>query len=266
MTTLTRKMPSFEGVAAGATATLRLPIGLSYHQLLIAYAGVTLAQLLEIRIIGNGKTIQRYTSGTRLDALNQFAGRAAANGILTVDFTRFGLRTRQGEELTVLGTGVPSKDGSVELSTLTMEIDIAGAASAPVLSCVAVQSDPQPLGLIRHVREFGYSPAASGEFEVADIPKGHLFDRVHFISSSVTALRIQRDNYTVFDRTKAQNSLIQSDGVRVPTAGIFTFDPSEIGNGGEPMETASVFDLRFVATMSASGSLPVVVESIAPLA
>ncbi|MAA87925.1 MAG: hypothetical protein CME39_09760 [Haliea sp.] len=259
-------MPSFEGVAAGATATLRLPIGLTYEQLLISYSGVTLAQLTEIRVVGNGKTFQRFTSGTRLDAINQFNGRAAAAGVLVIDFTRYGLRTRQGEEITGLGTGMPSQDGSVELSTLAVEIDIAAAASAPVLSAKAVQSDRSPLGLIRWVREFGHSPAASGEYEIADIPKGHLFNQVHFFSGDMSALRIERDGYTVFERNAAENALIQSDGVRVPQSGVFSFDPTETGNGGETLQTAGVFDLRFVCKMDASGSLPVVVESIAPLA
>src|SRR5690606_2956761 len=162
--------------AAGATATLRLPIGLSYEQLLINYSGVTLAQITGIRVVGNGKPFMRFTSGTRLDMINRFHGRAAAAGTLLVDFTRFGLRTRQGEEVTALGTGVPSKAGSTELSTLAVEIDIAAAAASPALSCRAVQSQAQPLGLIKHVREFGYQPAAAGEFEISDIPKGHLFN------------------------------------------------------------------------------------------
>lgn len=262
---ITKRMPSFEGVAAGATATLRLPIGLTYEQLLISYAGVTLPQITEIRVVGNGKTFQRYTSASRLDMMNRFTGRAAAAGVLLIDFTRYGLRTRQGEEVTALGTGVASKDGSTELSTLAVEIDIDAAAAAPALSCKAVQSAPQPLGLIRHVREFGYNPSASGEYEISDIPKGHLFNAVHFVSANVTALKIDRDGYAVFERSAAENSLIQADGVRVPQAGVFTFDPTEIGNGGETLQTAGVFDLRFIATMSAAGALPVVVESIAPL-
>lgn len=263
---VTKRMPSFEGVAAGSTATLRLPIGLTYEQLLITYSGVTLAQMNEIRVIGNGKTFQRFTSGNRLDTINQYHGRAAADGVIVIDFTRYGLRTRAGEELTGLGTGVPSKDGSVELSTLALEVDIDGAASAPALSCKAVQSKPQPLGLIKHVREFGYNPAASGEFEISDIPKGHLFNTVHFVSSDVNSLRVERDGYTVFERAAAENTLLQTDGERSPQSGVFTFDPTEIGNGGETLQTAGVYDLRFIVDMDASGALPVVVESIAPLA
>lgn len=258
---ITAVMPSFEGVAAGATATARLPIGLTYETLLLTYSGVTLAQMNEIRVIGNGKTIQRYTSGTRLDELNKFHGRAAASGIIAIDFIRYGLRTRAAEEITALGTGIV---GPEELTTLAVEIDIDAAAAAPVLSMKAIQSVARPLGLIRWVREFGYNAPAIGQYEISDIPKNHLFNTVHFNSADVNSVEIQRDRFSVFKRLKAENDLVQSDGARVPVAGAFVFDPTEVGNGAESLETAGVHDLRFVLDMSAAGSVPVTVESLAP--
>jgi len=261
-----RQMPSFMGVAAGSTATLSLPIGVSYDQLYITYSGVTLAQMTGIRVVANGKPFMRLDSGERLDTLNVFDGRAAADGVIALDFTRFGLRTRAAEELTTLGTGLRSADTkAVEVSTLTVEIDIAAGASAPALSARALQSPPQALGYIKHLRVFNYSPSASGEFEISDIPKGHLFNKVHFASADINSLRIERDRFVVFERNAAENQLIQSDGVRVPQSGIFTYDPTEQGNGGEMLETRGVQDLRFMLEMSAGGSVPVIVESIAPL-
>ena len=82
----TRQMPSFEGVAAGATATLRLPIGRTYHQLILAYGGLaagpgpTLAQITEARILANGQVIRRHGSGTEINADNAFEGRASQPG------------------------------------------------------------------------------------------------------------------------------------------------------------------------------------------
>lgn len=263
---LSRQMPSFEGVAAGATATLRLPVGLSYEQLLVTYSGVTLAQMNDIRVVANGKTIMRFAGGSRLDSMNKFDGRAAAAGVLTIDFARYGLRTRQAEELTVLGSGmVPSADFPVTLTTLALEIDIDAAAVAPAMSARALQSAPRPLGLVKQVREYTYNAPAAGEYEIADLPKGPLFNRVFFHSAGITKLRVERDNFTVFERTKAENDLVQVDGVRVPAAGIFVFDPTETGMGAESLETMGVHDLRFILTMSAAGAVPVTVEAMAPL-
>ncbi len=260
---ITSTMPSFEGVAAGSTATARLPIGLTYETLLLTYSGITLAQMNEIRVIGNGKTIQRYTSGTRLDDMNKYAGRAAASGIIAIDFVRYGLITRAAREITALGTGF--RDGkNTELTTLAIEIDIDGAATTPVLSLKAIQSAARPLGLLRWVREFTYNAPAVGEYEISDIPKGHLFNSVQFVNANVNSVEIQRDRFAVFKRTKAENDLVQSDGERVPVAGSFIYDPTEQGFGAETLETGRVHDLRFVLDMASSGAVPVVVESLAP--
>lgn len=260
-----KTMPGFEGVAAGQTATVRLPLGLTYESILLTYSGATLAQLNEARIVANGRTLQRWVELSKLDTINKFHGRAAASGVIVLDFNRFNLRTRAGEEFTALGTGVRAPEGGVELSTLALEIDIDAAAVGSALSAAAIQSAPRPLGLIKNVREFTYSPAAAGEYEITDLPKGHLFNALHFHhGGNMSALRIERDGYTLFDRTVAENSLIQSDGKRTPQTNVFTFDPTELGNGAESLITAGVQDLRFILTMTGAASVGVTLESLAP--
>ncbi len=262
----TRRMPGFEGVAAGNTATLRCPIGLTYQQLLITYSGVTLAQMDEIRVLANGEPIMRFTSGTQLDNINQYEGRAAAAGVLVIDFARYNLRTRQGEEFTALGTGDPNDPQKI--TTLSVEIDINAAATSPALSAKAVQSLPRPVGMIKKVRQFNYTVSATGDFEISDLPKGDIINKVVFDNHATiasTKLKVERDNFIVFERTTAENELLQTDGVRVPQAALAVFDPTENGHGAESLETAGVGDLRFTVTAGATGSLPVVVEYIAPL-
>lgn len=263
MPKLTTRMPSFEGVSAGATATLRLPIGRTYEKLILSYSGVTLPQMKEIRLVGNGKTIRRYVGASLLDAINQFDRQNAAAGILTLNLTRPGLITKAGREDTLLGTGVrPSEQFPVTLTTLQLEIDIDAAATAPVLSCKAVQSSPRPLDKVLKVRRFGYAPSASGEFEIADLPRGDLINRIVFESANIDAIRIERDNRVIFERTKAENDDIQSNGVREPQSGYFVYDPTEEGYGSEPLVTAGVQDLRIILTMSGADQVPVNVEYI----
>lgn len=257
----TRRMPGFEGVAAGNTATLRCPIGLTYHQLLITYAGVTLAQMDEVRVLANGEVIHRYTSGTQLDALNTYEGRAAAGGVLTIDFDRYGLRTRRAEEVTALGTGDPADPSKI--TTLSVEIDINAAAVGTALSAKAIQSAAQPVGIIKKVRQFNYTVPGAGDFEIADLPKGDIINKVYFGNHGTVAstnLKCERDNFVVFDRTVAENIVVQTDGVRVPAAAYVVFDPTENGHGAESLETAGVGDLRFTLAAGAAGALPVTVE------
>ena len=256
-------MPSFEGVAAGQTATCRLPIGRTYHALLLTYSGVTLAQMDEIRLVANGKVFQRFKTGTFLDVLAQFTGRAAASGVIVVDFDRINMKLREGEEFTAIGTGIA--DDPTPITTFNMEVDLSAAAVTPALSLKAIQSEPKALGLIRKIREFSYNAPATGDYEVADLPKGDLIGRIVFESANITKVKIERDNRTVFERATAENELIQTDGVRVPQTGYWVYDPTELGYASESLATAGVQDLRITLTMSAAGAVPVTVEYIGPL-
>lgn len=261
----TRAMPGWEGVVAGQTATLRLPIGLTYHQLWTTFTGVTLAQMNELRVVANGEVIQRYGSGTLLDSYNQFDGRVAAVGaanILCIDFDRFGMRTRAGEEFTALGTGLGNDP--TPLTTLSLEMDIDAGAAASTLATVAVQSVPRALGLIKKVRAFTYNPAGAIVFEISDLPKGDLINRIFidFSAGNLQNLQIERDNFRVFDRSDTVNERIQTDGIRVPQASQYVYDPTEAGNGAESLVTQDVNDLRFFLDHTAAATDTIAVEYI----
>lgn len=253
----TRLMPGWEGVVAGQTATLRLPIGLTYHQLWTTFTGVTLAQMNEVRLVANGQVVQRFGSGTLLDSYAQFEGRSSAVGavsIICIDLDRFGMRTRAGEEFTALGTGLPSDPTPV--TTLSLEIDIDAAAAATTLVTRAVQSVPRALGLIKKIRTFTYNPAGAIDFEIADLPKGDLINQIYidFSAGNLSRLTIERDNFRVFDRGDDLNERIQTDGIRVPQASQYVYDPTENGNGSESLVTEGVNDLRFTLTHSAAAT------------
>ena len=264
----TKKMPSFEGVAAGQTASLRLPIGQSYRKLFIAYSGVTLAQMLEMRIVVNGDVRHRIASvGTYiglnvLDKMNQFEGRAAASGEFIFDFERYGLETALLREITKLGTGV--LDDPYKITTLTIEIDIDGAAAAPVLSARAERSGPAVVGDIIRTRLFQYNAPAVGEFEISDLPKGEVIQKVYFgahVARAYSRLVVERDNFIEYDKTAAEISQSQNDGVRVPQTDFLVYDPSEDGEGAQFLAT-NVQDLRFRLTVGVAGAVPIIVETI----
>ena len=271
---VTQLMPSFSGAAASQTASVTLPLGLSFEQLYLTYSGITLAQMTNIVVKANGKEIMNFRSGTELDRFNQFQGRAAASGVLAIDFCRYGMRTRAAEEYTKLGTGFPvntqeadSKGNANPLfnpypvTILTLQIDCA-AATTPVFTLYACLSDPAPTGFIRKIQRFEYSASAGGQYQISDLPKGDLINMAFFIATDITALQVTRDKYTVFDRTDTLNDVIQLDGVRVPLSYFFAYDPTENGNGSEGLPTAGVNDLRFILTKTASGSIPTTIDYI----
>jgi hypothetical protein len=173
--------------------------------------------------------------------------------------------------LTALGTGLPrgpNVDAGQDpnpITTLSLEVDIDAGAAAPVLSLTALQSLARPAGIIKKVREYTYNAAATGEFEISDLPKGDIINRVVFASADVDAVKVERNNLVVFNRTSAENNVVQADGHRVPQAGYFVFDPTEQGYGAEGLVTAGAHDLRFVLTMGDTGAVPVTVEYLGQL-
>lgn len=265
MPKVTDRMPSFEGVGRGQTATLRLPIGQTYENLQIEYSGMNLADIAEIRLIGNGKTIRRYAGGELLNTINKFDRMQPAGGILLLNLLRYGLITRMGRELTGIGTGVPpTKEFPVTLSTLQLEIDIAdsGTVTAPVLAVRAKRTPKQPLTQVLKVRQFTYNAPAVGEYEISDLPRGELYNRVFFESANITRLVLERNGRIIYDRTKAGNELEQKNGVRDPQTGYFVYDPTEEGYGTEALVTHGLNDLRFRLYMSAPDDIGVTLETI----
>lgn len=262
---VTKKQQSFTGVPAGGvagTAQCVLTLGLSIEQLAIIFSGVTLAQMTGIRLMANGKEVMNFRTGTELNAHNVYFGRATAATILTLDMCRYGMRTRQAEELTKFGTGFPLQPdpaapnfNPVAITLLTLEIDIAAAAAGAVLTAYALSSDPSPTGLILKVKRF--QPAFNaGETQIDNLPRGDIINTVFAEAADITALRVERDGYTVFDRPDALNDVFQTDGVRVPSAAYYVYDPTENGNGSEGLVTANVGDLRFIYTKTGAAAVP----------
>lgn len=255
------RMPSPEGVTAGGQALLKCPIGRAYHSLIMEYSGVTLAQLTEIRIKANGKVIHRYGAEVR-DAMNKFNGLAAASGFLVIPFDRIGLKTRQGEEEMLVNTGSRAENGQA-ITSFHVEVDIAAAATAPVLNFFAIQSDARPggPGSMLHVVPYTRSAAGAGELQVSDLPFNQQtaiwLNRTFIKSANLTKLRLERNTYTIFERKKALNELVQSNGARTPQTGYFVYDTTEQGYGGAMTSVAvagnrPVNDFRYIMEMSAA--------------
>jgi hypothetical protein len=269
---LTRKVPTWDGsLVAGNTMTLRLPIGLTYHQIYTEYTfsdgccAVALADAVDqIRLVVNGKPTWSILA-SELDTRNQYLSRAAAAGILTLDLDRYNLRTRTGEEFTSIGTGFAGD--ATPVTTLAIEMDIAaGVASGTLLSRSRV-SEARPLGLFLKLRRYVEAFGGSGEFEIADYPKGDLINAMYFYESAndIDRLRLERDDFVMFDRTKELNSRIQSDGVRTPQTNLFVYDTTEDGNGSDQLVTRNVNDLRWFFTLDGAMTLTTIVEYIGGL-
>ena len=268
---LTRRAPGWDGaIIAGNMLTLRCPIGLTYHQIFTEYAftdgGVPVAletAVSDVRVMANGRPIWQL-SAALLDKKNQYEGRAAAAGILTIDFDRYNLRTRPAEEFTQVGTG--KGDDPTPLTTLTIELDLDAASGVDggTISSRIKQSEAANLSFIKKVRRFVHQFTGAGEVEIDDYPKGDLISAILLFESAndIDSLRLERDNFVMFDRSKELNARIQTDGVRTPLANLYAFDTCEDGNGTDQLVTQGVNDLRLFITIDGAMTITSIIDYI----
>ncbi|GAC1677118.1 MAG: hypothetical protein NVS9B2_27970 [Steroidobacteraceae bacterium] len=281
---ITKRMPNSNGVAPGQTATWDLPIGLRYHELEIAFAVITLAQMLKIRVLLNNE-IQSEWTGVELNTLNKYRGRvdAVTNGnVLVIPFDRYGLYQKAGEEYTALQTASPDPKTGVSINSLRVEIDIDPATTAAGLGITlyAQQSQNDPArpgpGAILRTRRLTIVSTAAGVFEYSDAPKATEGPRYQFVNlaafktANTTQLEVFRDNYSIFERKQALNEAIQKDHFRVPQAGWQIIDPIEAGYDAEAIplvqgDGTPFQDFRYKFTLSAGESIIALIEYIGSL-
>lgn len=267
-----RRIYDVQGVAAGQTAVVTMPIGLSYHRLVIPYSGVTLSQMEELRLIANGDTIQRFRGADHLDVFNQYDGMSAASGELVLDFERYGVLARDARELTRIGTNaMPMGTGKGQdprkISQLSLEIDLASGASGPAIPYVkAYQSAPSVSGTVKRITRRTYSPGGTGQFEISDLaPRSGRINRllIHQTGTfGIDEVKIERDNAVAYNRTKAENELEQANGIRTAQSNWWVVDRTERGWGADPFDVRGVQDFRMIFDLSQTGQIEIYMEEL----
>lgn len=268
------KMPPFEGVAAGQTALIKMPIGRRFHFVDLVYSGVTLSQMTEIRVILNNKVTQRF-SATERDIMNQYYGLEAAAGILRIPFNRLGLKLRDLEEQTAINTDSVDPEGR-RIAAFSIEVDISANADSPALEAYAEMSPQLPggPGVVMHIRKTSRSIAGAGDLEVSDLMYGTPISQalnalfMKPSAGSISQVEVWRDTYREFRRTTAQNEKIQKEGGRVPQSGYWVIDSTERGYGanqialvkrvGDRLEKLS--DFRVIPTLSGAATVNFIAE------
>lgn len=249
------KMPSVQNCSAGAIATVDLPTGLTYDVFMLKLTNITLAQLTDIELRINGKTVQEFASGTELDQLNTYHGRVAfANGILRLWQIRPELKLPGEQRLTALGTG--------DVQTLSLSCAIDAACVSPNIEVYAQQSAKTPLGLITKIRAFPRTFATSGKQEIDTIPRsGARIACIHLFKDDISDCQVQVDGREALNATKVILGEVQKDFGKVPqTAAATHIDFIVNGVVEDSLPTQNVQDFRVQPTLDTSGSVRVLVE------
>lgn len=284
----TKLLPQMNSVVAGATAYLELPIGVRYHNLLIAYSGTTFdyTKMDAIRLYCNNELIYT-TSGTFQNVKNVFdnmpAAVAGGAGILEIPFERMRINDLIERYRKCINTG-PKSQGSAQsrrgIMNFRLEIDIDAAAVAPAIALYADVSDvntEQSVYLPR-LDTWQEPVVAGGEWVHQNTPKKVLGDplrpfteRIWMVDTiaHITAFRMLVNGQELTNRTTTLNEARQKSwGVRTPQAGYVAFDPAEEGEANNfiPGLQLATFDFRSTHAVGAATPLTMYSESMGPLA
>lgn len=264
-------MPGFNGVAAGQTATVTLPVGtMTYHKLMIAYfcanAGNgnqtnTEAHLTQIRMKVNGKN-QRVFSAAQIDSINAYHGKAFSQGGSTSGYVEIFLsepwrRTPRAEDALAWGTA--------DQSTFQIEVDIAAAATSPTLTGhMEVEYRGQNMGPISKWNSYTQPVSATGLITNNTLPKTDAFQAIHAFSANVTDIEVDVDQVTRLKGVLADLTDLYTHYYWTPQASMFHihFDRTARVSDALPMQyanakgqaTGAVQDFRVIWDMGAATS------------
>ncbi|QLE85570.1 hypothetical protein FLM48_11065 [Shewanella sp. Scap07] len=237
-------LPSFANVAAGNTTTLELPLGMTYDRIHMTYTGVTLAQLTNIFVEVNGKSVMHFKDGQELQDRNKYLGLNAVAGTLDFHFKQDVLKTL--EEQRMFGLGTANRDGHPVIENVTLRMDIAADAAAPKLSAHAVLSAPSPIGVIQKVKRFPDSVNA-GINEIGNIPKpanARIARLLVKTAADIEKIEVEVDSGKAYELPKVLAQKIQVDHGRAPVAGYYYVDMVLEGDMLQALSLLGVQDFR----------------------
>jgi hypothetical protein len=255
------RMPSLSRVAAGAIATLELPIGPTYRRLIFSATGtgLDLTDIGRIDVLVDGKVVQTYKDLTRLVDINSYYKRGADT------FNQFAIHFERAELLDAVWRRAPGM-GTADVQTFHVQLNIVGAAPVDLaITCHAeVDPQPMPLGLFFKIREYPFSSAVSGDVEIDKLPRGPLYSVVHLFKADVNAVEVTANQVKVFDGTKAVIERTQKEASpvqRLPiTAKATHIDFIADGDLAQSLDTSQLSDFRVKMTLGTSGAVDIVAE------
>jgi hypothetical protein len=260
------KMPNFNGVGAGQTATVNLPADGTYKKLDLLYTpGGTAANqatmeadIEEVRLRVEGKTVRTYTAADLIKINNTF-GKSFKAGHLPIYFAephREGATQREAYAW-----------GMADITSFQVEVDIALGATSPRLVMEAIWSNVrQNMGVIKKVRRYNLPVTASGE-NTWNPPRDEAISALHFQTADISNVKVLVDNEERVNVAPDSIDERLDDNGLTPQAGWtqVIFDATGDLPDALPMKRADgtpVQDLRVVLNMSAATSHDIILETI----
>ncbi len=258
-------VPQVSNVATGGTFTISFPTGRTYRSVQLKLTNILAAQLTNLTLKLNGKSIQDWGSLSEVNAVNKYyvRGDGSVNGYFTLHFSRPELNDKS-RDATAIGTQ--------NLETMTLEGFVAaGIVGAVAIACKADVTAPRDLGLITKVKRFPVTFATGGLQQLANLPRGPRIIAAHLFNDAatlLTELRVEANSVTVlhgdvadladFEEKAERPRAAQSGAGGAGTSVAIDFCLS--GDLADALVTAGLNDLRIEPTLTAAGQLIAVVE------
>lgn len=259
-----KKMPTPLGVGAGQTASVQLPLGLTYERLYI-FANVDATPrdlpiaefgdyIDEIRVMVDGDTKIQITAAD-LVSLNQYYGQAMTAGVLPLFLARPWMQTIEGQLQTAYGT----RGG---IASFALEMDIKAGVSINKLEVYAMQSPGRQFGPHLRVQRYVHTQGVTGEAEISDIMRGNYsMAALHFNTADIGDVEVMWDNRKILEMSKPIRDAHYDVIERAPQTGFTHVDFLAENILAEALPMA-VSDFRVKAEFTATGNFSIYAESI----
>lgn len=265
MTRKISRMPTPLGIGPGQTASVNLPLGLTYNTLYIranwdnggSDEDVAVSDwgsvIKEIRLMVNGDA--RITiDAADLVKLNQFYGQSMVAGTLPLFLARPWMRTAGGEDQTAYGTQ--------GINTFTIEMDIASGATVNNLEVYAVQSPARPFGPHLRIQKYTRNQGVTGEAEIDNIVRGpYAMMAMHVSTDSIGEVEVLADQRKVYEADSSIRQAHADVSGRAPQAGFTHIDLIGENRLSEALPM-NLQDFRLNLDFQTTGNFSIYAESL----
>lgn len=274
MTQSVKKMPTPGGIGAGQTATVSLPLGLTYETMFIRM-NVDVGDpavatdvpvddwdqyIDEIRLLVDGNVKLQVTADF-LVKLNKRYQQPMVAGTLPLFLSRPWMRSIGGEDQTSYKTG-PHQNGAASVSTFTMEMDVKDGVAVNQLEVYAQQSPGQPWGSHIEIHRYTHPQGLIGEAEISNLPKGpyHML-ALHIDTDAIKRAEVLANNAKIIDYDKPVRDAFNVLQGRADVAGFTMLDFCTKNRAVEALPML-LQDFRLKLDFTSTGNYSIYAESV----
>ncbi len=219
-----RKLSAFSGVVAGGKATLKLPVGEIYEQIILKTNLTVATDIERIEITLNDDKIYNVKA-TDLIEYRKYEGLTNENGVLVIPFSDMSLKSRNSSVASALVTEMGDH--------ITLDVTLSGAIKTPIqIDTFAVLSDvTEPRVFVPRLYTQTMTATANGDNDFSGVLSSpyRYVRRVFFKTEFMDKLEIHRDARVEGEYHKSVVNMLAKDNGKTPPTSAFAYDSTVWG-------------------------------------